>query len=185
MFGFKKRHQPGDFAQISGSARFGDNVTSGAWTRVGPKAVIGNNVSLGPWVVIHEEAQIHDGAQLGNWVKVGRGAVIGKNAVLPMNMRIQPGVIIPENSVFEGHELVTPDGIIPHRCGGFVLSGNPNGTRPLHLQGGFGEFEIPVLEYSDDLIEDFFWGRSDALEAYRVEVNTPTVEREVDEMPEI
>jgi UDP-3-O-[3-hydroxymyristoyl] glucosamine N-acyltransferase len=185
MFGFKKRHRAGDFAQISGYARFGKNVTSGSWTKVRDNAVIGDNVNLGDWAEVHEEAQVHEGAQVGSWAMVGRGAVIGKHAVLPDHTRVQPGVVVGEHTVFEGHELVTPDGIIPHRCSGFMVSGNLNGTEPLLLTGSFGQFEIPVLEYSEELLEDFFWGRSEALEAFRIDVDAPAAECEADEMPEM
>lgn len=37
------------------------------------------------------------------------------------------------------------------------------------LSGPFGKFLIPGDVFSDQMVEDFFWGTSDALEDYRVE----------------
>lgn len=113
-------------------------------------------------------ASVGANTTLGNWVKIGENAVIGAQCDLPDHVRVQPGVIVPDGTKLQGHELVTKDGIIPNRVGGFAHDSPPYGRDPVRLMGSFGRFVIPAHLFSEDLIEDYFWGRSETLASYQV-----------------
>lgn len=166
---FNKTVKKGQFTSIASGVRFGSDVTLGDWTHVGSKAVLGNNVVLGNWARIGAGSTIDDNVLIGDHVRLAENVHVGAGSILPGHIRVQAGVAIPANTVLEGHELVTSSGIISNRCSGCFISGNPFGADPITIDAISGRFSVPVLEYDEELIEDYMSGLSDRLEAYRVE----------------
>lgn len=176
---FKRRPQNGKYASISTSARIASDVEIGAWTEVGAGVRIGRGTKIGSWSQVGEGSVIGQDVLFGSWAKVGCRVTLGDGVRLGSHTIVQDGVTVPAGAVFQDCDLVTAQGIIPDRTGGFVMGLN---DAVFEINGPFGKFQIPVPSRSllseqdiEDVhrifrkkIEDFQWGRSDALEAFRV-----------------
>jgi len=177
------------FDRLLSGSRVHRTVTVGAYTKIAPGAVIGERVSLGTWTKIAAGAAIGERVRLGDWSEVGAGSVIGPDVTfgpwarvgrdvtlgagvrLGSHTRVQDGVTVPDGAVFCDCDLVTPEGVIPNCTGGSITSFFPEGAM---VSGPFGAFLIPHVSHADDeelidqLVDDHQWGRSEALEAFRV-----------------
>lgn len=176
---WKTRPKEGAFSRIDRSARIAFDVEIGAWTEVEAGVRIGQGTKLGNWSQVGEGSCIGQDVLFGSWAKVGRNVMLGDGVRLGSHTIVQDGVTVPAGAVFQDCDLVTPQGIVPDRTGGFVMG--LNGTN-FEISGSFGKFQIPMPSRSllseQDIenahrifrkkIEEFQWGRSDALEAFRV-----------------
>lgn len=176
---WKSRPKEGTFSRIDRSARIASDVEIGAWTEVAAGVRIGRGTKLGNWSQVGEGSVIGQDVLFGSWAKVGCRVTLGDGVRLGSHTIVQDGVTVPAGAVFQDCDLVTAQGIIPDRTGGYVMG--LNGAN-FEISGPFGKFQIPVPSRSllseqdiEDVhrifrkkIEEFQWGRSDALEAFRV-----------------
>lgn len=195
MFPWKSRPKKGAYTEVDTSARISPDVRIGSWTKIEAGVRIGRGTHLGDWTSIGEGSVIGKDVHFGPWAKIGRNVILGDGVRLGSHTIVQDGAHVPEGSVFGDSDLVTPKGVIANRTGGYTmgLSGDE-----FEISGSFGRFRIPVLSRStlndheiEDLhrifrkkIDDFQWGRSDALEAFRIERQSePAADSEADPFP--
>jgi tetrahydrodipicolinate N-succinyltransferase len=179
---FWNRYKSGPFTEIARSARIGAGATLGTWAKIESDAQIGPGAVIGDWSAVGARSIVGRDAVFGSWAKIGADVVLGEGVRLGSHTRVQDGVVVPDHAVFDDGDLVTRDGVIANRVGGRVSGGDDQG--PKMVSGPFGRFEIPAdvpIDMADfeAMIEDFFWGRSDTLERYRV----PAPEASVDVSP--
>lgn len=153
------RHRPqtSNWNRIGKGTTFGDRTDIGSWTKIGKRCRIGRDVSFGSW------------AHLGDDVIIGDGVVLGSHT------RIADGVKIPAFSIVSDSALVTKDGIFENRCSGFSMSCSGGHVLVGHVSGhyrvpmGAAEFEGDAFDRVSEILDDYQWGKDEALAAFRVD----------------
>lgn len=177
---WKARPKESVYSKIHSSARMESPVQIGSWTVVEAGARIGRGTLLGHWSHVGEGCLVGEDVHFGPWAKIGRNVVLGNKVRLGSHTIVQDGVALPAGTVCQDFDLVTPRGIIAGRTGGYCMGLNGTG---FEINGPFGQFRIPVPPGSvstdqqvedlhvmfEAMIDDYQWGRSDALEAFRIE----------------
>ena len=145
----------------------------GTWARVGDNLQVGRGFVCGAWSSVGDRCTIGHDVHFGEWAEIGDDVILGDGVILGSHTIIQSGVQIVAGTRFDDGDLVTPTGIVKGRVGGFSISSN---TAETHIRGSFGRFIVPSDDYSDEMLQDYFWGRSDILCEYRIS--------EPDDLPE-
>jgi hypothetical protein len=147
---------------------FGKPYTTGHWTNVARSARIGAGTILGDWSTVDEGSIVGRDVTFGSHARIGRGVVLGDRVVLGSHTIVQDGVRVPDDAVFDDCDLVTATGVLPNRTGGHAISGDSEYPKFYNISAPFGCFRVPADAYRNDMVEDFMWGRSDALEEFRM-----------------
>jgi hypothetical protein len=161
----------GDYTRIAAGTVIGERASLGTWTKIEAGAVIGERVSLGDWSEVGAGSVVGPDVTFGPWARVGRGVTLDAGVRLGSHTRVQDGVTVPDGAVFNDFDLVTPEGVILNRTGGSVTSFYQEGAM---VSGPFGSFLIPLVSHADEdelidqIVEEYQWGRSGLLEAFRV-----------------
>lgn len=145
-----------------------NRYTTGTWTRIAGSAQIGAGTVLGDWSSVGEGSVVGRDVRFGPYARIGHGVILGDRVKLGSHTIVQDGVRVPDDAVFSDCDLVTAAGVLSNRTGGHAISSDSEFPKFYEISAPFGCFRVPAAAYRNDMIEDFMWGRSDALEEFRI-----------------